>query len=332
MTGPCGESDRDAGATGTDCYLAYGMSIRSDLALPELQGGFPGYCDLRIRLSSAQALANGARRDPVFEFGREAQRLSWASAGSFVIRRDSEIEITPALHADEELLRLPLLGPVMGLLLHLRGMLVLHASAVAVEGRGVVFLGDKGAGKSTLAAALLNAGHQLLADDVLAVELVETERRAVLVPAFPQLRLSSAAAEMIAGQSDLPRLIAGSDKRQFRIKGNRFSHVRTPPAHVYILKTGPRAAATLLSPQEAFGALLRFSYVGRFGKQVFRESAAGKHLRRKHLRQCATLAAQVSFRSFTVPRDLSRGLRDVVHVVEQDTSQFSPNRTLSNAK
>lgn len=45
------------------------------------------------------------------------------------------------------------------------GELIIHASAVAIGGRLAVFLGETGAGKSTLAASLHNAGHRLVGDD-----------------------------------------------------------------------------------------------------------------------------------------------------------------------
>ena len=46
-----------------------------------------------------------------------------------------------------------LLGPILGFVLRLRGVVCLHASAVAVGDRAVVLLGPSGAGKSTTAAA-----------------------------------------------------------------------------------------------------------------------------------------------------------------------------------
>ena len=53
----------------------------------------------------------------------------------------------------------------------LRGLEVLHASGVVVGGRAVLFAGAPGAGKSSLAAALLHRGAALLSDDTVALEL-----------------------------------------------------------------------------------------------------------------------------------------------------------------
>ena len=63
-----------------------------------------------------------------------------------------------------------LIAQVLPFVAVLRGLEVFHASAVAVEGRAVAFLGPSGAGKTSIAMALCRLGASFLADDVLAVE------------------------------------------------------------------------------------------------------------------------------------------------------------------
>jgi hypothetical protein len=63
---------------------------------------------------------------------------------------------------------------------------VVHASCVALGGRGVLLLGDSGAGKSDLALRLIHEGARLVADD-----------RTVLT--IRQKRLHAAAPSTIAG-------------------------------------------------------------------------------------------------------------------------------------
>lgn len=57
----------------------------------------------------------------------------------------------------------------MPLWLECKGVLVLHASAVALNGVAIAFLGKSGAGKSSLAEALTQLGAELVADDGLPV-------------------------------------------------------------------------------------------------------------------------------------------------------------------
>lgn len=63
-----------------------------------------------------------------------------------------------------------LLSYVLPLLLSDRGLLTLHAAAVVHEGRAVLFCGESGRGKTTLALALAEAGLRVLAEDGACVE------------------------------------------------------------------------------------------------------------------------------------------------------------------
>ncbi len=50
-----------------------------------------------------------------------------------------------------------------------------HASCVAIGGKGVLLLGDSGAGKSDLALRLIDAGAMLVADDQAVIRLQGSE-------------------------------------------------------------------------------------------------------------------------------------------------------------
>jgi hypothetical protein len=52
-----------------------------------------------------------------------------------------------------------------------RGLEVMHASGVVLDGEALLFAGPPGAGKSSLAAALVSDGAQLLSDDAVALQL-----------------------------------------------------------------------------------------------------------------------------------------------------------------
>jgi len=63
-----------------------------------------------------------------------------------------------------------LLGPVLGMVLLLRGVICLHGSAVVVDDQAIALVGAAGAGKSTTAAAFAGLGHPVLSEDVLALD------------------------------------------------------------------------------------------------------------------------------------------------------------------
>src|SRR5882724_4639290 len=67
--------------------------------------------------------------------------LSCAEVGTFLVRDGVEILVDAVPGVPDGIVRLYLLGPVFAALLRQRGLLVLHASAVAIGGEAVGFLG-----------------------------------------------------------------------------------------------------------------------------------------------------------------------------------------------
>jgi hypothetical protein len=80
--------------------------------------------------------------------------------------------------------------------MHQREQIVLHASAVRVNGKAILFCGPSGAGKSTLAAALSRRGYRLITDDFCAVTVTEAGAP-VVHPDGRQLKLWAQAIEKL---------------------------------------------------------------------------------------------------------------------------------------
>ena len=86
-----------------------------------------------------------------------------------------------------------LAGTVLALAWRLRGELCLHASAVSIGGRAVLFVGESGAGKSTIAAALAVRGHRVIADDLVVISADHEARAARSEGVHLRLRQSGVA-------------------------------------------------------------------------------------------------------------------------------------------
>jgi hypothetical protein len=129
-----------------------------------------------------------------------------------------------------------LIGPILGLVLHLRGAVMLHASVVRVGDVAVAFVGPQGAGKSTTAASFAMAGYAVLTDDVAAVR--EDSGLFQVIPAYPRIRLWPESVEMLFGSPDaLPQLTPNWDKRYLELDdvNYRFESDAVPLGAIYFL-------------------------------------------------------------------------------------------------
>ncbi len=135
-----------------------------------------------------------------------------------------------------------LLGPVLGLLLQLRGTTCLHASAVAFGEQAVAFAGGDGAGKSTTAGAFARRGHAVISDDVVA--LVQRDGAFYVMPAYPHLSLWQDSVELLYGpDKKLPSFSRNLDKRRLALGANNLKFAEQPQALEAIFILGERSAS-----------------------------------------------------------------------------------------
>jgi hypothetical protein len=277
-------------------YSAYGLNIQSELPLPELAAseGEP-----RVTVAHASVDRRPTEVDETghgfWAEGDEACHF-FDRVGAFLVRGGREIIVDPVEGADASLVRLSIMGPALGLVLHQRGYLVLHASAIAIDGKAVAFVGWRGWGKSTLAAVLHGRGHAVISDDVTAVDFRGPAPS--VLPGIPQIKLwPDAVTAMGDVPEDLPRLHPDFEKRALEVSRG-FPREPIPLERVYVLATGPRPAIDSLPPVEAILELVRHWYGGRFGNRLL---AIG-NTAAEHLRQCGSLASSVVVRRLSRPR------------------------------
>jgi len=126
-----------------------------------------------------------------------------------------------------------LLGPIMGFVMLLRGVVCLHASAVVVGHEAIALLGPAGSGKSTTAAALAKRGYSVLAEDV--VTLDDRGDHFLVRPAYPCIRLWPSSVKALYGsETHLPKLTPNWDKCFLDLREN-FHGEPVPLAAIYHL-------------------------------------------------------------------------------------------------
>lgn len=171
-------------------YAAYGLRIVSDLRLPlPAPVGVDSWPEVAIRRSwrppvnlteqlDAELLSAWGGKTPRTRYERwrlgssalDDTLFRLGSAGSALVRhRDREILVWIPSAAKKGEMAVNLMGVVLSDAASALGAYCLHASAVELHGRAVLFLGPSGVGKSTTAMTLAMKGLRLLTDDVAAL-------------------------------------------------------------------------------------------------------------------------------------------------------------------
>ncbi len=164
-------------------YCCHGLSLVSDIPLPLHTTAKPALPDWSIRLESTAAFGQSAIRwdaaDPSepapawMRTGRSARDLYlvFPDLARFLVSPENRcIHATPESGVPETTLGHLLLNQVIPLALANEGHLMLHASVVAAPDVTVAFLGETGAGKTTMATALALRGWPLVTEDVVRLE------------------------------------------------------------------------------------------------------------------------------------------------------------------
>ena len=303
------------------CYSAYNLGVRSSLLLPELPTVAPAEAttDITIRLQPVRQSTGNGNHDLEYSYSitKTKAHLYFPQIGTFQMENGSEMNIFPLPNVEERLIRLPLLGAALAVLLYQRGKFVLHASAVAIDEEAVVFVGNKGYGKSTMAAMLCSRGHQLLADDTVVVDLDVAERHIVL-PGFPQFKLYPDAV-MATSNDDPEKLeeVASNLMKRSRWADN-FCKEALPLRAIFVLSEGTDVRISQLIPQETIKYLISNTYMARFSSDWLRGIAAA------NLQPCAAIANQIPVYLLERPRNIS-ALEDVALAVEEQVRFSSSN-------
>jgi hypothetical protein len=165
------------------CYA--GLNVSSEIYLPEWEifetDAADDSPDVRIVLEDA----------PVESFtphiGADSYCFQVEAVGAYRIQHGAAIQVAVQPQAGMREVRLFLLGTAWGVLCYQRGILALHASVVEVAGESIAFCGVSGAGKSTMAAWLMDQGYPLIADDLCRFDI--SGARPGVYPAAPRLKL-----------------------------------------------------------------------------------------------------------------------------------------------
>jgi hypothetical protein len=288
-------------------YRAYGFGISSELYLPELSSK-SNEADIEIRYGHLDHILDHSVHGEVIFWSKGVETYFYfKDVGAFFLHQRREIIVDPVPGADKRLIRLYLLGKVFGALLHQRGLLVLHGSALVMHGGAAAFLGHSGSGKSTAVAFLMEKSDSMIADDLVVIDSVGSVP--IVYPGFPQLRLWPDVAESLGYSADEMPYNSSRKTKYSAIFASNFLLDPFPLRRIYILDKGERVEIKPLEIHESMIELLRYSY-------PVRSLNAGLNIK-PHFSQCSNVANYVPICRLIRPFDL-KFMPDFISAVDED--------------
>ena len=203
--------------------------------------------------------------------------------GRVRVRSGTEILVEPAGRSDDaDMLRLLVLGFALPALLHQRGLLVLHASVVAINGGSVAFMGRSGAGKSDASReSFFNGGDTIISDDIAVIDLAAGMPLRVQ-PGAPRLKLWPASVAKLGCAADTLKPLVKDHDELGMAQGERLvKQGKSPDTRLRARYRHHQTVVRALAEHEALVALVRHSFCARLG-MVHDRGAATFHLTNAH--------------------------------------------------
>jgi hypothetical protein len=289
-------------------YRIYGLLVQSAIRLPypEATAGADSSADLTLESAPARAFSRARAASPDGEKWFQHRPLCggdtylrWRGLFEFIISGDGNrilYRSEPGAHPDS--FHTYLLNQVVSFALVRSGIEPVHATAVLTSAGAVAFLGDSGYGKSSLAASFLNAGFQLVTDDLLVLRRVRTgyvvEAGPPRIKLFPEI-----AGDLLPGWGGAGVAMNPlTNKKVIHLERGATPANPVPLAAIYVL-TPPRlrrgkvrVVLRKLQSRTAFLELAR----NTFNAQVVEPARL-----RRHFEFVADVVARVSVKTLSYP-------------------------------
>jgi hypothetical protein len=285
-------------------YKAYQLNIHSEIPLRSLTPE-NGKADVLLTLGNLKDSELSSDGGNHFVGAVEG-------VATFAVLEGNKIIVDPLPEVDDGLLNTFIVGPVLAVLLRQRGLLVLHASSAVVDGVAIAFLGNSGAGKSTMAQAFHTHGYPVMTDDVMVVQLGGDGP--MVLPGYPLIKLWPESAIATGYEPDsLPCIHGFSTKRSHQLTSG-FGQAAFPLKRIYILGRGEAHRLVELSAPDACVALIQHSRATML--------LTAHEFRKKNFRDCTWMAEHVPVARFERKPALS-DLPDLVKLVEADLNRIT---------
>lgn len=300
-------------------YQISGLCIRCSTVLPGVVPSDGANPDVEIAAGDVPAeIADVCGTGPNWNRSERQFLLDIPPIGRFLLEDGRRITFALRPGVSDWDLAPFLSGTVFGILLHQRGQVVLHASAVSLgDGRAALFCGASGVGKSTLAAAFVERGYPMVADDQCAVVL-DGANVPVLYPDGRYLKLWSRSIDALALDRDAAVPMRGGFEK-FYVEPGRNSIAPHRIAAIYVLaEAKPPAVSgiTRLNVVDGTNVVLANAYRPQLVRRM--------NQRGEYFRVGAALAGSAGLYTLTRPLRFS-AMAETIVTLEQHWAEIGMN-------
>jgi len=282
-------------------YSCYGFLIASEFVLPELDPAPQGEADIIVSYRPDVLLNEQPPEGGQPAFLPDLQVFDFANVARLEIHKATEIRVGLRPGISEDCLGLPLLGPVLATLMHYRGRLVIHGSAIVVGHELWGFVGDRGAGKSTMAAFLIRQGFPVFNDDLISIGF-PSDSAPVAHPGYAATKIMKQAFDRVGGLEGDILETGGLPYKKMRIRlAQKPISEAMPLSRLCLLERGETASLQEMPEREALNAVFQHIYMRKYGAAPAADGRA-----QAWFSQSAALVKTTPVSILTVPSTLDR--------------------------
>ena len=240
------------------------FQFHSEMDIPPLHAAKgTGSIPVLIELGAVpKELSGAAVLDRFCQVALNAYLLDVPGVARFLVERGNKVRVQLALDAPMVDVCSFLLGSVFGALCHQNGLLPLHASAVEQGSEVTAFLGESGAGKSTMAACLRKRGHRIAADDICLLQ--DTADGMRVVPVAGWLKLWRESMDYLGSPPDEEnRVFVAEDKYRLYLEPPPSSPAKLQNVIVLLRAKDAQEQARLepMATVETLAAMMQMTYL-----------------------------------------------------------------------
>lgn len=267
-------------------YTAFGLNIGSEIPIPDL---YPSENVPQVFVDIGDVptnLSNPTLKRRTYQLSTNEFILKVANVGDFYVINGNRITINPNKTFNQNDLRVFLLGPAFGALLHQRKALLLHASAVAVNGSAILFMGNSGVGKSTFAHIFNELGYETISDD-LSFLVKNSDGKIYIHSGIPRLKLWKDVMTAFDKDIDCHEQVMTNYEKYHVYPQKVMSSNSFPVSKAYLLEKSDQSTSTIIKLEgiDKINSIIHSTYRKHYVEYL--------GIKKEHFSLCFDLAKQV---------------------------------------